>query len=109
MIRTRAEGLALIRRRLEESGLSSTRFAEDVLWRQARTVRRWLADDGPIPELVLDKLETTRVAPWPPATMEDVPEFDRQELAESVGNQVAGELRRRMQESGVCDVCGGSS
>lgn len=72
MIRTREEALALLRKRIDESGLSTTRFAEDVLWRQPRTVRRWINDESPIPRLVLDKLESPRVAPWPPPTLADV-------------------------------------
>ena len=94
MIQTRAEAVALIRRRLEESGLSSTRFAIDVLWRSPRTVRKWLADDSPIPDIVLDKLETPKVAPWPVPTMQDVPEFDREQLVQEIAEEVAEDVRK---------------
>jgi hypothetical protein len=41
---------------IEASGLSARRFAVEVLIRDERTVRRWLAGDSPIPEVVLLKL-----------------------------------------------------
>lgn len=107
MIQTRAEAVALLRRRLAESGLSTGEFARAVLTRDPRTVRKWVADESPIPEVVLDKLETPKVAPWPAPAMEDVPEFDREQLAEEVSDQIVKELRGRMQSSGTCDVCGG--
>ena len=93
MIQTRAEAVALIRRRLAESGLSSTRFAIDVLWRSPRTVRKWLADDSPIPDIVLDKLETPEVAPWPVPTMSDIPTFDREQLVQEIAEEVVEEVR----------------
>ncbi len=65
MIQTRAEGVALLTRRIEESGLSASRFARDVLIRDPRTVRRWFSGDGPIPRRVLEWLEQPEVAPWP--------------------------------------------
>ena len=65
MIETRAEEVALLRRRIEESGLSTGRFAVEILIRQPRTVRRWVADDGTIPKVVLDWLQAPQVAPWP--------------------------------------------
>lgn len=62
---TRAEQIALLERRIEESGLSARRFAVEVLLREERTVRRWLAGDNPIPGVVLDFLEEPHAAPWP--------------------------------------------
>ena len=59
------EAVALLRRRIEESGVSSTRFAVDVLWRDPRTVRRWLSGDSPIPKIVAEKLVHPTPAPWP--------------------------------------------
>jgi hypothetical protein len=43
----------LLRRAIERSGLSARAFAREVLLRDERTVRRWLAGDSPIPEAVL--------------------------------------------------------
>lgn len=64
-MKTRAEQIALLEDRIEASGLSTTEFAEDVLWREPRTVRRWLSGESPIPRKVLDKLEHPQKAPWP--------------------------------------------
>ena len=41
---------------IQRSGLSARAFARDVLWRDERTVRRWLAGDSPIPAVVADRL-----------------------------------------------------
>jgi hypothetical protein len=41
---------------IERSGLSARAFARDVLWRDERTVRRWLAGDSPVPAVVADRL-----------------------------------------------------
>lgn len=60
-----AEELALLKRPIEEPGLSTRAFAMEVLLRDPRTVRRRLAGDSPIPQLVLDFLEDPRPAPWP--------------------------------------------
>ena len=38
------------------SGLSARRFAVEVLFRNERTIRRWLAGDTPIPAAVRKKL-----------------------------------------------------
>jgi hypothetical protein len=63
---TRAEEIALLRaRRIEESGLSARRFAREVLRREERTVRRWLAGDSPIPRIVVEFLRDPRPADWP--------------------------------------------
>jgi hypothetical protein len=53
---TRAEQIALLRQAIQSSGLSASAYARDVLTRDPRTVRRWLAGDSPIPRAVLDKL-----------------------------------------------------
>lgn len=45
----------LLRAAIEASGLSARRFAREVLIRDERTVRRWLAGDA-IPEVVVEKL-----------------------------------------------------
>lgn len=61
---TEAEEGALLRRRIEESGLSNRQFAVRVLRRDERNIRRWLAGDR-IPQLVLDFLCDPAPAPWP--------------------------------------------
>ena len=48
---------AKLRAVIEASGLSARRFARDVLFRDERTVRRWLAGDSPIPEPVSSRLD----------------------------------------------------
>lgn len=63
--KTRAEEIALLERRIDESGLSIRAFAREVLLRDDRTLRRWLAGDNPIPQIVMDFLEEPRPAPWP--------------------------------------------
>lgn len=47
----------LLRSAIERSGFSARAFATDVLLRDERTVRRWLAGDSPIPEPVTAFLE----------------------------------------------------
>ena len=64
-MRTRAEQIQLLEKRIAESGLSSGKFADLVLHREARTIRRWLSGDSPIPRKVLDWLEDPTSAPWP--------------------------------------------
>jgi hypothetical protein len=41
---------------IERSGLSARAFARDVLWRDERTVRRWLSGESPVPKVVTDRL-----------------------------------------------------
>lgn len=55
----------LLRQRIDESGLSITRWAEDVAWRESRTVERWLAGKSPIPARVTDHLQWPEPHPWP--------------------------------------------
>jgi hypothetical protein len=42
---------------IEASGLSARKFATEILLRDERTIRRWLAGDSPIPEAVMRFLE----------------------------------------------------
>lgn len=53
----------LLRAAIDASGLSARRFAVEVLIRDERTIRRWLAGDSPIPATVIKWLETTRSPP----------------------------------------------
>lgn len=46
----------LLIKAIEASGLSARRFAVEVLMRDERTIRRWLAGDSPIPEVVMVRL-----------------------------------------------------
>lgn len=46
----------LLGRAIDASGMSARRFAVDVLIRDERTVRRWLAGDSPIPAVVVEWL-----------------------------------------------------
>jgi hypothetical protein len=62
---TRDEWTALLNRRIDESGLSARRFAREVLRRDERTIRRWIAGDSPIPGEVRDFLLEPTPAPWP--------------------------------------------
>jgi hypothetical protein len=55
-VKTRCEQISLLRDAIKASGLSARRFAVQVLVRDERTVRRWLAGDSPIPRAVVDKL-----------------------------------------------------
>jgi len=41
---------------IERSGLSARAFARDVLWRDERTVRRWISGESPVPKVVADRL-----------------------------------------------------
>ena len=56
-MKTRTEQIQLLRDRIEDSGLSVRRFALEILLREDRTVRRWLAGDSPIPRVVLEWLD----------------------------------------------------
>lgn len=48
--------IELLERAIAKSGLSARRFAVEVLTRDERTIRRWLAGDRPIPQVVRKKL-----------------------------------------------------
>lgn len=43
----------LLRSAIDASGMSARQYAADVLLRDERTVRRWLAGDSPIPDPVI--------------------------------------------------------
>lgn len=43
----------MLAKAIEASGLSARRFAAEVLLRDERTIRRWLAEDSPIPATVV--------------------------------------------------------
>ena len=61
----RTPEVKLLERRIAESGLSARRFAMEVLLRDERTIRRWLAGDSPIPDMVTQWLEEPKPPPWP--------------------------------------------
>lgn len=52
----------LIQSCIKASGLSARRFAVQVLLRDERTIRRWLAGDSPISPIVREFLETFLIA-----------------------------------------------
>ncbi len=82
MIHTKEEAVRLLDNRIQESGLSSSRFAVEVLVRDPRTVRRWIAGDAPIPKRVLDWLEEPRAAPWPFTRYAYLPTANEEDLNE---------------------------
>ena len=61
----RANQRELLQRRIGDSGLSSGQFAVEVLRREPRTIRRWIAGDAPIPHVVLEFLLEPKAARWP--------------------------------------------
>ena len=50
-----------LRALIERSGLSASAFARDVLIREPRTIRRWLAGDSPIPAVVCEWIEAQSI------------------------------------------------
>lgn len=63
--KTREAQIDLLKERIEQSGLSVRKFATQVMIRDERTVRRWLAGDSPIPNLVMEFLVDPWEVPWP--------------------------------------------
>ena len=63
--RARATDIALLRIRIEESGLSDRQFAVKCLKRDERTIRRYLAGDVEMPKIIRDMIRDPFVAPWP--------------------------------------------
>lgn len=63
--KTQKEAIELLEARIDASGLSTSKFAERVLLRDGRTVRRWLSGESPIPNIVMEWLIDPPVAPWP--------------------------------------------
>jgi hypothetical protein len=68
--KTKEAQIALLKERIAQSGLSVRQFAIMVMIRDDRTVRRWLAGDSPIPNLVMDFLTDPWEVPWP---RQDIP------------------------------------
>jgi len=52
-----ARARRLLERAIAASGLSARQYAMQVLIRDERTIRRWLAGDSPIPDVVVTFLE----------------------------------------------------
>ena len=65
MTGTQAEQVALLLRRIEESGLSWQQFAVQVMRRDPWTIQKWLSQESLIPQGVLAFLEEPTKAPWP--------------------------------------------
>jgi hypothetical protein len=62
-VKTRAEQITALKGAIQHSGLSARQFAVQILTRDERTVRRWLAGDVPIPRAVLAFLAKGRGPP----------------------------------------------
>lgn len=54
---TQEKARRLLAAAIEKSGLSARDFAEQVVMRDERTVRRWISGDSPIPAVVSEWLE----------------------------------------------------
>lgn len=54
------EDVRCLRAAIKASGLSATQYAKQILMRNPRTVRRWVAGHSPIPEAVRDFLNEGR-------------------------------------------------
>lgn len=63
--RARNTDIALLRIRIEESGLSDRQFAVKCLKRDERTIRRYLAGDVEMPTILRELIRDPFVAPWP--------------------------------------------
>ena len=63
--RTRTTDIAILRVRIEESGLSDRQFAVKCLKRDERTIRRYLAGHVEMPKIIRDMIRDPFVAPWP--------------------------------------------
>ena len=63
--RARTTDIALLRIRIEESGLSDRKFAVQCLKRDERTIRRYLAGDVEMPAIIREMIREPLVAPWP--------------------------------------------
>ena len=66
--RARTTDIAILRVRIEESGLSDRQFAVQVLLRDERTIRRYLAGHVEIPKIVRELIRDPSIAPWPTET-----------------------------------------
>ena len=53
----RGRDIARLKQAIELSGLSDRQFAKQVLIRDERTIRRWIAGDRPIPQAVREKID----------------------------------------------------
>lgn len=61
----RAERAEVLQNAVAESRLSGAKFARYVLYRDPKTIYRWLSLERPIPEVVFQGLIERRPAPWP--------------------------------------------
>ena len=56
----------LLLRRIKESGLSQRQWAKRVVYRDERTIRRWVSGESPVPSVIYPLLDNLVPAPWPP-------------------------------------------
>lgn len=57
-----ASAIRLLRRAIKASGLSNRKYAEQVLTRDERTIRRWLSGQTAVPRAVIAKLTVESAA-----------------------------------------------
>ena len=55
----------ILEARITESGISAKKFADLVLKRDERTLRRWRAGESPMPDPVRRFIRDPQPAPWP--------------------------------------------
>jgi hypothetical protein len=55
----------LLLRRIDESGLSQRQWAKTVVYRDERTIRRWVSGESPVPSVLWPFLDNPVPAPWP--------------------------------------------
>ena len=55
----------ILEARITESGISAKTFADLVLKRDERTLRRWRAGESPMPDPVRRFIRDPQPAPWP--------------------------------------------
>ena len=55
----------ILEARITESGISAKKFADLVLKRDERTLRRWRSGESPMPDLVRRFIRDPQPAPWP--------------------------------------------
>ena len=71
--RARTTDIAMLRVRIEESELSDRQFAVQVLKRDERTIRRYLAGHVEMPTIIRKLIRHPSIAPWPTETTRPMP------------------------------------
>ena len=55
----------LLLRHVHKSGMTQREFANNVLLRNERTLRRWLSGESPIPKLMHSWIKKPTLPKWP--------------------------------------------